>query len=95
VTPVTATVLLPSRTSGRASEQDLRRSKITELKVGDRVRIKDRPEWPRQYKLVGSEGSIIELQEPAGYVIIHVEKTRAGVNPGTTLTLRSDAVEKA
>ena len=44
--------------------------------------------------MAGSEGTIIELQEPAGYVVIHVEKTEAAVDIGTTLVFRSDAVEK-
>lgn len=94
VTLATATVILPSRTSEKAEGQELGRSEIEKLQVGDRVRIKDRPEWPGRYKLAGSEGSITELQEPAGYVIVHVEKTEADVNLGTTLTFRSDMIER-
>ena len=67
---------------------------LEKLQVGDRVRIKDRPEWPGRYRMAGSEGTIIELQEPAGHVIIHIEKTKAAVDAGTTLTFRSDAIEK-
>ena len=67
---------------------------MEKLQVGDRVRIKDRPEWPGRYRLVGTEGTIVELHEPDGYVMINVEKTEADVNIGTTLTFRSDAVEK-
>ena len=67
---------------------------VNKFQVGDRIRIKDRPEWPGRYKLAGSEGSIIELRESAGYAIVHLEKTEAEVNPGITLTFRSDAIEK-
>jgi acyl dehydratase len=94
VTLATATVVLPSKTTGKAKPQEAEVAKMAGFKVGDRVKIKDRPDWPGQYKLAGSEGSIIELQDPAGYVIIHIEKTEAKVRPGTTLVFRSDAVEK-
>jgi ribosomal protein L19 len=94
VTPATATVVLPSRTSERTQYQERENSKMAEFQVGDRVRVKDRPEWPGRYKLTGSEGSITRLQEPAGYVMVRVERTEASVIPGTTLVFRSDAVEK-
>jgi len=94
VAPATATVALPSRTAERADYQEMESSKMAEFQVGDRVRVKHRPEWPGQYKLTGSEGTITELHEPAGYVIMRVEKTDASVLPGTTLVFRSDAVEK-
>ncbi len=67
---------------------------MAEIKVGDRVRIKDRPDWPGGYKMANSEGSVIEVHEPWGYVVIHLEKTDASIDLGTTLTLREDAVEK-
>ncbi len=61
---------------------------MKKLQAGDRVRIKDRPEWPGRYRLVGTK-----LHEPDGYVMFNVTKTEADVNIGTTLTFRSDAVE--
>jgi acyl dehydratase len=94
VTPATATVVLPSRTSERTQYPEMENSKMAEFQVGDRVRVKDRPEWPGRYKLTGAEGSITRLQEPAGYVMVRVERTEASVIPGTTLVFRSDAVEK-
>ncbi len=67
---------------------------MAEIKVGDRVRIKDRSDWPGDYKTADSEGTVIEVQEPWGYIIIHLEKTNAPVALGTTMTFREDAVEK-
>ncbi|MEJ2740825.1 MAG: hypothetical protein P8105_13550, partial [Dehalococcoidia bacterium] len=94
VTPATATIVLPSRNVA-GTGLSLQENIVTNnFRVGDRIKIKDRPEWPGKYKLAGSEGSIIELRESAGYVIVHLEKTEAGVNPGTTVTFRLDAVEK-
>jgi acyl dehydratase len=94
VTPAVATVVLPSKTGDKAAGRDAKKGGATGFQVGDRVRVKDRPEWPGQYRLTGSEGSISELQEPAGYVMVRIEKTEAGVKPGTTLIFRADAVEK-
>lgn len=49
---------------------------MSELKVGDRVRVKDRPGWPGGYKIANWEGMIIEVKEdPKGYVIIKADKT--------------------
>jgi acyl dehydratase len=94
VTPATATVVLPSKNVAGAKSTPSESIKTNKFRVGERVRIKNRPEWPGQYKLAGSEGSIIELREPAGYIIAHLEKTKAEVKPGITVTFRSDAVEK-
>ena len=46
------------------------------LKVGDRVKVKDRPGWPGGYKIANWEGTIVEVKEdPAGYVIMRADKT--------------------
>jgi hypothetical protein len=94
VTSAIATIVLPSKNVAGADSVSQENVETNKFQVGDRVRIKDRPEWPGQYKLAGSEGSVSSLQEPAGFVMLHIEKTAAGVNPGTTLTFRSDTVEK-
>jgi len=38
---------------------------MIEVKVGDRVRIKDRPDWPNPpgYRLKNSEGTVVEWFE--------------------------------
>jgi len=49
---------------------------MSELKVGDRVKIKDRPGWPGGYKIAGWEGTIVEVKEdPKDYVIMLADKT--------------------
>jgi hypothetical protein len=49
---------------------------MSELEVGDRVRVKDRPGWPGGYKIANWEGTIVEVKEdPRGYVIMKADKT--------------------
>ncbi len=49
---------------------------MSELKVGDRVKVKDRPGWPGGYKIANWEGTIVEVKEdPRGYVIMKADKT--------------------
>ena len=72
---------------------------MAEIKVGDKVRIKDRPDWvsPPGYKLANSEGRVIQVGEPElfeGFVEIQLEKTEAGIDIDTPLTFRLEAVEK-
>ena len=47
-----------------------------ELKVSDRVKVKDRPGWPGGYKIANWEGKIVEVKEdPKDYVIMKADKT--------------------
>ncbi len=49
---------------------------MAQFKVGDRVKVKDRPGWPGGYKIANWEGVIAEVKDdPAGYVIMKAEKT--------------------
>ncbi len=46
------------------------------FRVGDRVRVKDRPGWPEGYKIAGWEGEIVEVKDdPKAYVIMVADKT--------------------
>ena len=46
------------------------------FKVGDRIKVVDRPNWPGGYKIAGWEGTVVEVMDnPAGYVIMQAEKT--------------------
>jgi len=45
---------------------------MAELKTGDRVRVKERPD----YTLSGWEGEVLEVKEdPKGWIIIKADKT--------------------
>ena len=45
---------------------------MAELKISDRVRVKDRP----NYSLSGWEGEVVEVKEdPKGWIIIKADKT--------------------
>jgi len=49
---------------------------MSQFKVGDRVKVKDRRWWPGGYKIASWEGQIVEVKDdPAGYVIMKVDKT--------------------
>ena len=62
---------------------------MAKLKVGDRVRVKDRPGWPGGYKIAGWEGKIVEVKDdPQGYVIMVADKT------GYRMAFHEDELEK-
>ena len=77
---------------------------MAKIKVGDKVRIKERPDWPSPpgYKLANSEGRVTQVGESDGlvegigkeFVIVQLEKTGADFDIGTHLTFQSEAVEK-
>lgn len=69
---------------------------MAEIKVGDIIRVKDRPGWPSPpgYLLAGSEGEVTSIREEEGFVIMHLQKTKSGIAEGTTLVLRVENVEK-
>lgn len=49
---------------------------MSKFKVGDRVKVQDRPGWPGGYKIANWEGTIAEVKEdPVGYVIMKADKT--------------------
>lgn len=73
------------------------------IKLGDRVRIKDRPDWPTPpgYRLANSEGITVRiceweevLAEFPEYAKVKIEKTQANVEIGTTMLFRLENLEK-
>jgi hypothetical protein len=74
------------------------------IKLGDKVRIKDRRDWPKPpgYRLANSEGTVVKicewlelLDEFPEYVKVKIEKTNAShVRVGTTMVFRVDGLEK-
>lgn len=72
---------------------------MSDVKVGDRVRIKDRPDWPipAGYKLANVEGQVVEIvDEPVGYVKVLLDEAQntTGKDTTTPLVFRAEAVEK-
>jgi hypothetical protein len=70
---------------------------VANIKVGDRVKIFDRPDWPvpTGYKLANLEGRIAEIVEnPEGYVTVLLDKDAAGIDTRIPLAFRAEAVEK-
>jgi hypothetical protein len=70
---------------------------MADIKAGDRVRIKERPDWPMPggYKLANSEGQVFEvIDEPEGYVTVLLDKNTTGIDASITLAFRIEAVEK-
>jgi len=49
---------------------------MSQFKVGDRAKVKDRPGRLGGYQIANWEGQIVEVKEdPAGYVIMKADKT--------------------
>lgn len=76
---------------------------MAEIKIGDKVRIKDRKDWPSPpgYRLANSEGTVVKicewadiLEEFPEYFKVRIEKTKADVKIGTELLFRAENLEK-
>jgi hypothetical protein len=70
---------------------------VANIKVGDRVKISDRPDWPipAGYKLANFEGRIAEIvEDPEGYVTVLLDKDATGIDTRIPLAFRLEAVEK-
>ena len=78
---------------------------MAEIKAGDRVRIKDRKDWPSPpgYRLANAEGTVIrwiEWREPMEkfqeYIYVRLEKTapEAAECAGLTWFFREENLEK-
>lgn len=59
---------------------------MAKLKIGDKVRVKDRANWPNPpgYRLAGSEGTVVEWvvqeKEFQEYINVRLEKTELDIN---------------
>ncbi len=69
---------------------------MTQIIVGDTVRIKDRPEWPSPpgYRLANLEGKVISIREPEGFITIQLFKPSPGIPEDNILTLKLENVNK-
>lgn len=76
---------------------------MAEIKIGDKVRIKDREDWvsPPGYRLANSEGTVVKicewadiLEEFPEYFKVRIEKTKADVKVGTQMLFRVENLEK-
>ena len=70
---------------------------MAEIKVGDRVRVKDRPDWPSPpgYQMANTEGEVYQVKEEAGFVMFRVNTSNIDVlEPGTTMVFPEESLEK-
>lgn len=69
---------------------------MVKINVGDRIKVKDRSEWPSPpgYELANSEGEVVSVDEELGLVKMLLLKTTSKIATGTTLTFRLENVEK-
>jgi hypothetical protein len=75
---------------------------MAELKVGDRVRVKNRADWPLPpgYRLANSEGVVCKIWEEAGpegyrqYVAVKFDRTRKDVDISRPYNFRRESLEK-
>jgi hypothetical protein len=74
---------------------------MADIKIGERVRIKDRPDWPTPpgYRLANSEGIVTRIWEPEGNKIfqecieVRIDKSQTELG-FSTLTFRMENLEK-
>jgi len=93
----TAGIILPTRSpvENPATETPT----VSEIKVGDKVSVKDRPDWPVPYRFNGATGTVFQTRRPQGFVGISLESTAASdqvtdvLKPGTSLIFRTEDVE--
>jgi hypothetical protein len=73
------------------------------IKIGDKVRIKDRKGWPTPpgFKLANSEGTVVKMQnwienvaEFPEYHKVRIDKTNSDVKIGTEMIFREENLEK-
>ena len=76
---------------------------MAKYNVGDKVRVKDRKDWPTPpgYRLANSEGTVVKvaeweetLEEFQEYVKVQIEKTEADIQIGTEVLFREENLEK-
>jgi hypothetical protein len=76
---------------------------MAEIKEGDRVRVKDRKDWPTPpgYRLANSEGVVVKwvqyekaMEEFKPYVHVKVDKSGAEEYIGLTVVFRVENLEK-
>ena len=76
---------------------------MAHLKVGDRVRVKDRTDWPSVpgYRMANSEGTVVKwiewqelMTEFQDYVHIQLEKTEVKEYIGSIVIFRVENLEK-
>ena len=76
---------------------------MADIKIGDRVRVKDRKDWPSPpgYRLTNSEGTVVtwvEYKEPMedfkNYAHVKLDKSGAEEFVGLTVVFRTANLKK-
>lgn len=78
---------------------------MVEFKIGDRVRVKGRHDWPSPpgYKMAGAEGMVVKwvdyhevIEEFRDYVHVMLEKVNdeGKLYTGSTFVFRAECLEK-
>lgn len=75
---------------------------MSKLKVGERVRVKDRIDWPSPpgYRLAASEGVVTKIWESGGlevfqdYIQVKLEKSGPDVDISHTYNFRIENLER-
>ena len=69
---------------------------MNNIKAGDRVKIKDRKDWPSPpgYPLANSQGNVLSVREEEGFATVHILRTGITLLKDTSLTFRLENIEK-
>lgn len=92
-----ADVILPSRGAVPASFDET--LALPDIRPGDTVRVKNRPDWPIPYRFAGFEGVVYQYKKPMGVVGVHVHQVGKSdqvfdtLRPGMSLLFRVENLE--
>ncbi|WP_233808861.1 FAS1-like dehydratase domain-containing protein [Paraburkholderia sp. HP33-1] len=67
------------------------------IQIGDRIRIKDRPDWPMPggYRLANQTATVHDVVDYSrGYVLARLDEKATGIDVRVPLGFRSDSIEK-
>ncbi|WP_322041023.1 FAS1-like dehydratase domain-containing protein [Burkholderia diffusa] len=67
------------------------------IRKGDRIRIKDRPDWPMPggYRLAGQKGMVSDTVDSLdGYVLVVLDNDATGIDTRVPLGFRVDSIER-
>jgi hypothetical protein len=76
---------------------------MAKITIGDRVRIKDREDWPKPpgYRFTNSEGTVVKwvewqelLEDFQSFAYVHIEKSEAKEYIGSSMYFLVESLEK-
>ena len=78
------------------SDTGVLKENMVEVKPGDRIRVKERPDWLLgEYKVAGMTGTIVsDMEKINGYCLATLDENVTGIDVRVPLGFRTDQIEK-